>query len=163
MGRNSICGGTELDQGSPRAWLCVGTEKYGRLGLRKEGAMEENRTATLNGIRKKGLLKEAVTKETPMVLLKGGGVRMTEAIFSLFILLGLCSCSFILQQALFPCNWISLLHQNPTTNYANHHCLYCLPSSHQVLGAHVSVSVCVCVCVCVCVWICVCAQKLSGV
>lgn len=72
--------------------------------------MEENRTAILNGIRKQGLLKEAATKETPTVLLKGGGVRVTEAIFSLFILLGFCSCSFILQQALLPCNWISLLH-----------------------------------------------------
>ena len=67
---------------------------------------------------------------------------MTEAIFPLFILLGFCSCSFILQQALFPCNWVSLLHENPTTNYANHHRLSCLPSSHQVLRARVSVCVC---------------------
>lgn len=55
-GTASVEGLTQTGAHPEFGYVWGGREKYGRLGFRKEGAMEENRTATLNGIRKKGLL-----------------------------------------------------------------------------------------------------------
>lgn len=63
-----VCGGIGLDQGSPRAWLCAGREGKVRHAWFKETGSDGDRAATLNGIRKKRLLKEALTRETPTVL-----------------------------------------------------------------------------------------------
>ena len=38
LGRNCICGGTYLDRGSPRVWLCVGREgKVWQAWLQERG------------------------------------------------------------------------------------------------------------------------------
>lgn len=139
-----VCGGIGLDQGSPRAWLCAGRKgKVRHAWFKETGSDGDKQSCNPGWDQEEATPERGLDQGDPDCALGVGREERQERqrpCFSHWPCWGFAAAHTLYSRLRFPRTEYLCCIKNPTANYVNCHCLYCLPSGHRVLRALVTKS-----------------------